>query len=159
MNGSLAMEYAITGMIHGTPSYMAPEVALGKGPVDGRADLYALGCVGYWLLTGRLVFDETTYPAMLLAHAQHAPDPPSRHAGQAIPKSLDSVVLSCLVKDPAGRVQSAEDLAARLAAVELAERWTRERATQWWEAHAADGSPEEGPPLATGSSEKPGARN
>jgi serine/threonine protein kinase len=132
-----------TGMIHGTPSYMAPEVALGKGPVDGRADLYALGCVAYWLLAGRPVFDERTYPAMLLAHANEVPAPPSRHADQAIPEALDAVVLSCLVKDPVGRVQTAEDLAARLAAVELAEPWTRERAARWWERHGAAVSPPE----------------
>ena len=131
-----------TGVIHGTPSYMAPEVALGQGPVDGRADIYALGCVAYWLLVGRPVFDETTYPAMLLAHAQQVPDPPSRHAEQGIPEALDAIVLSCLVKDPAGRVQTAEDLSARLAAVELAEPWTPELAAQWWEANSAAVNPE-----------------
>jgi serine/threonine-protein kinase len=139
-----------TGMIHGTPSYMAPEVALGKGPVDGRADLYAAGCVAFWLLTGRAVFDESTYPAMLLAHANEAPDPPSRHADQAIPKALDSLVLSCLVKDPLGRVQTAEDLAARLAAVELAEPWTPELAARWWEANAAAMNQSGAPPPETG---------
>jgi serine/threonine-protein kinase len=126
-----------TGTIHGTPSYMAPEIALGKGPVDGRADLYALGCVAYWLLTGKLVFEERTYPAMMLAHAHEKPVPPSRRAEQAIPPALDAVVLSCLAKDPAARVQTAEELAGQLATVELPEAWTHERAAEWWESHGA----------------------
>jgi serine/threonine-protein kinase len=126
-----------TGTIHGTPSYMAPEIALGKGPVDGRADLYTLGCVAYWLLTGKLVFEEKNFPAMLLAHANEQPVPPSGRSDQAIPGSLDAIVLSCLAKDPADRVQTAEDLATRLVTVELAQPWTQERAAEWWSTHGA----------------------
>jgi serine/threonine-protein kinase len=129
-----------TGVIHGTPSYMAPEIASGKGPVDGRADLYAVGCVAYWLLTSRLVFDEKTFPAMLLAHANEQPMPPSKATDQPVPASLDSIVLSCLEKDPAERIQTAEELADRLAVVDLPEPWTQERARLWWEAHDAAGA-------------------
>jgi serine/threonine-protein kinase len=124
-----------TGVIHGTPSYMAPEVASGEGPVDGRADLYAVGCLAYWLLTGRLVFEERTYPAMLLAHASKQPEAPSRYAEQAVPPALDAIVLSCLEKDPAARVQTAEALAAALDGVDPDGLWTLERAAAWWTAH------------------------
>jgi hypothetical protein len=124
-----------TGTIHGTPSYLAPEIARGDATVDGRADLYAVGCVAYWLLTGRLVFERDTYPAMLLAHATVQPPPPSRHVARAIPPALDDLVLACLAKEPADRVQDAEDLRTRLAAVELASPWTEARAGEWWERH------------------------
>ena len=134
-----------TGTIHGTPSYMAPEIALGKGPVDGRADLYTLGCVAYWLITGKLVFEEKTFPAMLLAHANEQPAAPSSRTDQLVPASLDAIVLSCLAKDPADRVQTADDLAARLATVKPAEPWTQERAAEWWSAHGAGANASEVP--------------
>jgi serine/threonine-protein kinase len=131
------LHLSATGTIHGTPTYMAPEVALGDGPIDGRADLYALGCVAYWLLTGQLVFEEKTYPAMLLAHVQEQPIPPSQRARQSIPASLDAIVLDCLKKSPADRIQTAEDLLARLDHIEVTESWTADRARQWWESHGA----------------------
>jgi serine/threonine-protein kinase len=131
-----------TGTILGTPSYMAPEIARGEGPVDGRADLYAVGCLAYWLLTGRLVFEQRTYPAMLLAHASEQPSPPSRKTEQSIPASLDAVVLSCLVKEPSERVQTAEELVAQLDAVQLESPWTHERAEQWWNLHGGDSAAE-----------------
>jgi serine/threonine-protein kinase len=94
--------------------------------------------VAYWLLTGRLVFDEQTYGAMLLAHVQKEPVPPSQRAEQSIPPSLDAIVLDCLKKSPADRIQSAEELAARLDAVELTETWTSEDARRWWESHGKE---------------------
>jgi hypothetical protein len=124
-----------TGSILGTPSYMAPEIARGEGPIDGRADLYAVGCLAHWLLTGQLVFAGRTYAAMLLAHASEEASPPSKKAEQAIPPSLDAVVLSCLEKEPQNRVQTAEDLIAQLDRVEFAQPWTNERAEQWWKEH------------------------
>jgi hypothetical protein len=124
-----------TGTILGTPSYMAPEIARGEGPVDGRADLYAVGCLAYWLLTGRLVFEERSYPAMLLAHANKQPIPPSRRAEQPVPEALDALVLSCLEKEPGRRVKTAEDLVAQLEQVQLENPWTQERAESWWSLH------------------------
>jgi serine/threonine-protein kinase len=126
-----------TGTVHGTPSYLAPEIARGDSMVDGRADLYAVGCVAYWLLTGRLVFEHDTYPAMLLAHATNQPLPPSQYSPQTIPPALDDIVLACLAKEPADRVQSAEDLRTRLVDVELAAPWTEAQAAQWWSHHWA----------------------
>ncbi|MBE0595054.1 MAG: serine/threonine protein kinase, partial [Gemmatimonadales bacterium] len=127
-----------TGAVHGTPSYLAPEIVRGDEVVDGRADLYAVGCVAYWLLTGRLVFEKSSYAAMLLAHASLEPSPPSTHAVHPIPPAFDALVLRCLVKEPADRVQSAEDLMAELTALEFATPWTSTRAADWWRASFGD---------------------
>jgi serine/threonine-protein kinase len=83
-------------VVHGTPAFMAPEQVLGRSNVDARADIYATGCVAYWLLTGELVFTAETAMALLLHHAQSPPLPPSARTELSIPKALDQLVLSCL---------------------------------------------------------------
>jgi serine/threonine-protein kinase len=118
----------------GTPAFMAPEQADGAG-VDGRADIYATGCLAYWLLTGQLVFTAETPLGLLLRHAQSAPIPPSARSGLPIPRALEEIVMSCLAKDPADRPQSARELSRRLSEVEGATAWTEERARDWWAAH------------------------
>jgi len=124
------------GTFAGTPAYGSPEGAAGEGDeVDPRSDLYSLGCVGYWLLTGRTVFRASSPMLMLVQHIHQQPEPPSRHAELAVPPELDEVILDCLRKDKAERPHSAEILASRLAALGFADDWTPERARQWWEAH------------------------
>jgi eukaryotic-like serine/threonine-protein kinase len=98
------------GAVTGTPAYMPPELALGKPNVDGRADLYALGCVAYWMLTGSMVFDEQSAVAMAIAHVNKRPEPPSARAAQPVPADLDRLILRCLEKDPAKRPQSASEV-------------------------------------------------
>ena len=120
--------------VQGTPAFMAPEQALGQG-VDARADIYALGCVGYWFLTGKLVFEGPTAMGLLVDHARTAPTRPSARTGSPIPPSLDDLVLECLAKDPSDRPQSAAELSRRLADVEVEAPWTQERAKAWWEAN------------------------
>jgi serine/threonine-protein kinase len=120
-------------MVPGTPSYVAPEIIRGE-PVDGRADLYALGCVAYWLLTGRLVFEEPTPLAALTAHASKQPRLPSSQSETGIPPALDELVLTCLAKRPADRFQTAEAMIEDLRRIVVAEPWTRERALAWWDA-------------------------
>jgi eukaryotic-like serine/threonine-protein kinase len=122
-------------VIHGTPAFMAPEQALGGESLDGRADIYAVGCVAYWLLTGQLVFSADTPSALLLQHIQAAPSPPSARAELPIPGSLDAIVLACLAKSPADRPQSAKELSSALAGVEGASAWTESRCREWWERH------------------------
>ena len=117
--------------IRGTPAFIAPEQAMGTA-VDGRADIYATGCVAYWLLTGEFVFTAETPMKLLLHHAQTPPTPPSARTDQPIPAALDDLVLSCLAKDPAQRPQSARELSTRLAEVEGASGWTQDRARAWW---------------------------
>ncbi|OLB12823.1 MAG: hypothetical protein AUH07_07145 [Gemmatimonadetes bacterium 13_2_20CM_70_9] len=103
--------------------------------LDARADIYATGCVAYWLLTGQFVFTAETPMALLLQHAQTPPTPPSARTDLPIPRALDDLVLSCLAKDPANRPQSARELSLQLAEVEGASAWTQERAREWWATH------------------------
>ncbi|HEY2946555.1 MAG TPA: serine/threonine-protein kinase [Vicinamibacteria bacterium] len=122
------------GMITGTPAYMAPEVARGERAIDARVDLYGLGCVAYWLLTGRTVFDGSTPMQLALQHVNTLPVPPSKRSELPIPAAVEEVVLACLEKDPARRPASADDLGARLSACAVT-GWTPERARRWWDAH------------------------
>jgi plasmid stabilization system protein ParE len=120
--------------VHGTPAFMAPEQALGT-ELDGRADIYATGCVAYWLLTGKLVFTADSSMAMLVQHARTAPTRPSSRTELPIPKALDDLVMSCLEKDPAHRPQSARELALRLVEIDSGSTWTQDRAQKWWATH------------------------
>jgi hypothetical protein len=118
--------------VHGTLAFMAPEQALGSPDVDGRADIYATGCVAYWLLTGQQVFTADTPMGLLLHHAQTPATPPSAKTDARIPSALDDLVLSCLAKDPAARPQTARELSRRLASIDGADDWTDARARAWW---------------------------
>ncbi len=131
-------ELTAEGVTAGTPAFMAPEMALGKSDLDGRADLYALGCVGYWLLTGQRVFAEDTPLATVVAHVQEKPTPPSVRTELEIPESLERAIMACLEKDRADRPASAAELDAMLAAVVLDEPWTPEDARQWWKLHLSE---------------------
>jgi serine/threonine-protein kinase len=125
----------VAGLVVGTPAYMAPEVALGD-PVDGRADLYALGCVAYYLLTGLLVFEAASAVQLIAKHLQATPVPPSERAGRDLPPALERLVLACLAKRPDDRPRSAAELARSLAAVEAAP-WGEAEAAEWWRLHRA----------------------
>ena len=119
----------------GTPAFMSPEQAMGDAGLDGRSDLYAVGCVAYWLLTGTVVFEGRTSIETILMHAQREPEPPSRRTGRPIPPRLEQVILDCLAKDPAARPQTADELSERLAALQLPDEWTPRRASEWWSSH------------------------
>jgi serine/threonine protein kinase len=123
------------GGVAGTPAFIAPEVVLGRTDTDHRVDLYALGCVAYWLLTGKLVFEGRNVVELMFHHA-HTPAPrPSTRSELPIPASLEDLILECLEKDPAQRPASAEALSTRLNDVSLESEWTVERAERWWEMH------------------------
>jgi hypothetical protein len=126
-------------VLHGTPAFMAPEQALGQ-EVDARTDIYATGCLAYWWLTGKSVFSSETPMGMLVQHAQANPTAPSARSAQPIPKSLDQLVLACLAKDPAKRPQSIAALSTTLAAMEVANAWTPDRARAWWASNPVDGA-------------------
>ncbi len=123
------------GATAGTPEYMAPEIALGHGDVDHRADIYSLGCVAYYLLTGHAVFSADTSVGVALAHVQEKPVPPSARSGLQIPAGLEALILESLAKDPAARPASAVVLEKRLAGTMLQETWTQEDAHTWWDLH------------------------
>ena len=119
----------------GTPGYMAPEVVLGAAETDHRVDLYALGCVAYWLLTARMVFEGENAIQVMLQHAQAEPKRPSQRVDRPIPATLEDLVMQCLEKDPARRPAGAQGVSDGLDAVPLAAAWTAERAEQWWATH------------------------
>jgi len=121
--------------VQGTPAFIAPEQALGKPAIDGRAYIYATGCVLYWLLTAQLVFSAETTVGLLVHHAHTEPVPPSSRVEVAIPGELDALVMSCLAKNPADRPQSARVLSQRLERVSGLDVWTDERARAWWNLH------------------------
>lgn len=121
--------------VHGAPAFIAPEQAMGRSDLDARVDIYATGCVGYWLLTGQLVFTSETPMGFLVQHAKTPATPPSARSELPIPGDLERLIMSCLAKDPAERPQSARELSRRLAALEGAEAWNEERAREWWGKH------------------------
>ena len=118
------------GLAPGTPAYMAPEMVLGQ-PVDGRADLYALGCVAYYLITGQLVFDAENGLQVLLKRLNEDPLPPSARTEVPVPAELDQLVIACLARRPEDRPRSAAHLSRGLAAVPV-EPWSDEQASEWW---------------------------
>jgi serine/threonine-protein kinase len=126
------------GALLGTPDYMAPEQAFGRG-VDARTDLYSLGALLYYLLAGRPPFRGTTVPDVLDAH-RHRPVPPLAAHAPGVPGDLEAVVLRCLAKDPDARHPDAESLDRALAACRCHGLWGEEQAEAWWRAHGgADG--------------------
>ena len=132
MDGTTGQESLETaaGMTPGTPAYLAPEIAVG-GVVDGRTDLYALGCVAYYLLTGQLVFDASTGIEMIAKHLHEQPVAPSKRSELPVPAALDGLVLACLAKRPDDRPSSAAVLSRSLEAIE-GEFWGEEQAMRWW---------------------------
>jgi serine/threonine-protein kinase len=124
------------GVTSGTPGFMAPEMAVGQMDVDGRADLYALGCLAYWLLTGKLVFEGENAMSVLLQHAKDPPVPPSKRTEIEIPASLEGLVMELLAKRPEDRPDTAHELARRLHGLrDEIGPWTAERARRWWDTH------------------------
>jgi serine/threonine-protein kinase len=126
------------GVMQGTPAFIAPEIVTGESDVDGRADLYSLGCTAYWILTGLTPFQANT-PAQMLVHHLHTPPVrPSLVSELAIPRDLEAILMTCLEKDPARRPASALDLEARLCRMPGAHDWNNDTARAWWDAHAPD---------------------
>jgi hypothetical protein len=118
-------------IVAGTPQYLAPETIRDGASSDPRSDLYALGAVAYYLLTGTPVFQGRPM-VVIQSHVSAAPDSPSARLGRPIPAKLERLVLDCLEKDPALRPETAESLAARLAACDDVLPWTPDDAKDWW---------------------------
>ena len=134
----LTMAHAATG----TPAFMAPEMADGAA-VDHRVDIYGLGCVAYWMLTGHLVFEADSPMRLIAQHLQETPEAPSTRTEIEVPEELDALILSCLSKDPGQRPQSAEELAAGLRKIRYPERWEGSDAQAWWHRHQPKSSVQE----------------
>jgi len=134
-------EATLTGerQILGTPHYMSPEQAKGGHKLDERSDIYSLGAVAYYLLTGRPPFQANGRAAVLIAHARDPVEPPSR-VRPGIPEDLERVVLRCLAKPPGQRFPDAEALEQALGACACAVDWDQGRAAQWWQDDYGDPS-------------------
>ncbi|UCD22955.1 MAG: protein kinase [Gemmatimonadota bacterium] len=121
------------GMV-GTPGYMAPEGVHDPQGLDGRSDLYLVGAVGYYMLTGTRVFSGLNALEVLAQHVTKQPEPPSDRT-PGIPSDLERVILTCLAKDPAERPADALHLRMLLGECVDAGKWTEERARAWWSEH------------------------
>jgi serine/threonine-protein kinase len=129
-----ANKLTVQGMAVGTPQYMSPEQATGSAVVDGRGDLYSLGLVAFYLLTGEKLFARKTFQETLLAQVSDPPLPPSYFCPD-IPKDLEAVIMRCLEKDPERRWPTAQCLDEALAAASEDRKWSRAEAESWWKQH------------------------
>jgi serine/threonine-protein kinase len=125
------VKLTLEGSMTGSPAYMSPEQAAGRRQLDARSDIYNLGAVAYFLITGQLLFERESPLQMLHAHA-YEPIVPGAEFQMEVPADLQQVILRCLEKDPSHRYGDAESLERALAACECAGAWTAERAEQWW---------------------------
>mgnify|MGYP001500083558 CR=1 FL=1 len=123
------------GTTLGTPAFMAPEAATGLENLDSQADIYSLGCVAYYLLTGTLVFPKKESLALAVAHVRETPAPPSTRTELPVPKALDALILRCLAKDPAERPAGSTELSRLLQECVEEESWSQSDARAWWEAN------------------------
>jgi serine/threonine-protein kinase len=129
-------EITVDGKIVGTPLYLAPESILAAEASDARSDLYALGAVAYFMLTGAPVFAGRNV-VEICSHHLHTPVvPPSERLAAPVPRELEALVLRCLAKDPGARPASANALAAELDALDV-EPWSAADAEVWWSTHRA----------------------
>ena len=127
--------------ILGTPLYMAPEAVTDPERVDARSDLYAVGAVGYFLLTGQAVFEASSAPEVMAHHLFKKPVPPSQRLGAPVPADLEALVLACLEKEPERRPATAEALAAGLRDCEADPGWTTEKARALWKDYSSGADP------------------
>jgi len=138
--------------IIGTPAFIAPEAVKDATCSDGRSDLYSLGAVGYYLLTGRLVFDGETMEVVCRKCLEEDPVPPSARVNRDFCPQVESAIMRCLERDPAARPQTAHEVIALLSASPCAGDWTVEQRAAWWAAHrqslAQSPEPEAQPPSA-----------
>lgn len=128
----------------GTPAYVAPEMVLDRNHVDARTDIYMLGCVAFWALTGRPPFTGENDAQVLLEHVQSLPQWPSEMAADEIPLELERIVMRCMEKRMEDRYEKIEELALALDAVPLEKPWTQAEARLWWETHLPEEAAETG---------------
>jgi serine/threonine-protein kinase len=129
------LELTNEASLSGTPQYMAPESILAPEAVDARSDLYALGAVAYYLLTGTHVFTGKSIVEVCGHHLHSAPEPLSSRLGKPIASELEELVLRCLAKDPSQRPQTAFELEQKLSHCASVLPWTARDAQRWWSLH------------------------
>jgi len=136
-------------VVAGTPAYLSPEAIAQPDSVGPPSDLYAVGAVGYFLLTGKEVFERPTLPAILAAHLLDTPPPPHERLGASVNAMLEALVMECLGKDPANRPRSAQALREALGAIDLERPWSEEDARKWWADHKPNDGTKAPEPAAT----------
>ena len=122
----------VANSITGTPLYLSPEAIEHPEDVDAKSDLYAVGAVGYYLLTGTTVFTGKSLVEVCMHQVNTPPEPPSQRLGRAVSSELEAILLKCLAKNPADRPASAKELAAALRACPMADAWSDADAEAWW---------------------------
>jgi eukaryotic-like serine/threonine-protein kinase len=132
-----ALDLTVAGAITGSPLYMSPEQALGEREPDARSDIYSLGGVMYYMLTGHSPFEGTNPIKIIWAHAEQIPASPSTHNPDVSPE-LEAIVMKCLAKNPTDRFASVADLQSALANCHFDQAWSSARAEVWWEAHCSE---------------------
>ena len=145
-------------VLAGTPLYMAPELTKNPARPSPASDLYALGAVGYFLLTGKHLFGGGSVFEILLRHVKRAPPSLSEARGEAVPPELEALLLALLAKDPAERPQDAAEVAAQLHAMPCAAAWTEAKAEAWWERYSAVFRPSFADGLVEGAPEETATR-
>jgi serine/threonine protein kinase len=116
----------------GTPRYLPPEAIQASDQVDARSDLFSLGAVGYFMLTGCDLFETDSVLDIIHMHLSAKPKPPSERVGYAISSDLENLIMRCIEKNPGDRPQSANDLANGLKACQDAGKWSEQDAQKWW---------------------------
>jgi serine/threonine protein kinase len=125
----------------GTPQYMAPETIERPETADRRADIYAVGAVGYFLITGEPVFTGESTMAVCMAHIQKQPVPPSTRTGRGIESELEALLMGCLSKKPDHRPGTVMALSEELAKCPSASKWSARDGRAWWEAKQSGNAP------------------
>ncbi len=131
------VELTAASVTLGTPLYMAPEAVERPDTVDARSDLYSLGALGYFLVTGEALFDCLTLGEVLMHQVNDLPAKPSERLGKPVASDLEEVLMRCLAKDPAARPVNARELDDALGRCKNAADWTRDLADEWWRKYAA----------------------
>jgi serine/threonine-protein kinase len=146
-----SVRLTLDGAISGTPLFMSPEQARGRGEVDARSDIYSLGAVTYALLTGRPPFGGSHPMDVVVAQIHEEPTRPSQHQPD-VPADLEAVVLRCLAKRPEDRYENVDQLEQALSECAAADRWTQAHAARWWQEHDQPMAP-----TVEQSADRPGA--
>jgi serine/threonine protein kinase len=144
-----------TDIVAGTPLYVSPEAITQPERLDARADVYGIGAVGYFLLTGTPVFTGSSATDICLQHVRTTPQPPSVRTGQTVSPALEAILLRCLAKNPTQRPSDAAELLTLLEACPISGSWTVADAAQWWVARQSDSS---APTPPNHASDAPAAR-
>jgi serine/threonine-protein kinase len=141
-------ELTVVGSLTGSPLYMSPEQAMGEVQTDQRSDIYGIGGVAFYMLTGRPPFEGGATLKVLLSHLNDPAVPPSsvrKHAhGQSISSELDAIVLKCLAKSANDRYQSARELYDALNSIPESSQWNERMAEQWWTSNCSKYQTENG---------------